>query len=142
MASDDANSIIGQYQYLWGKQGNFRSLWNVAAQFCMPAWDSFIGEFADGVNRNTRIFDSTAVIANERFAACMEAMLTPRAQVWEKSKPDDEELDDVPSVAKYMDTVTKIRFAARTAITACTSMRCSGIPCATARSRSPNSCGR
>jgi hypothetical protein len=113
MASDDANSIIGQYQYLHSKQGNFRALWNVSAQFCMPAWDSFIGEFAEGVNRNTRIFDSTAIIANERFAACMEAMLTPRSQVWEKSKPDDEELDDVPAVAKYMDTVTKIRFAAR-----------------------------
>jgi hypothetical protein len=111
--SDDANSLIQQYQDLWTKQGNFRSLWNVAAQFCMPAWDLFIGEFAEGVNRNTRVFDSTAIIANERFAACMEAMLTPRAQVWEKSKPDDEALDDNPAVAKYMDQVDKIRFAAR-----------------------------
>jgi hypothetical protein len=111
--SDDANSIIQHYQSLWTNQGNFRSLWNVAAQFCMPAWDNFIGDFSEGSNRNTRIFDSTAVIANERFAACMESMLTPRSQIWHKLKPDDEELADVPVVQQYMDQVNKVLFAAR-----------------------------
>ena len=111
--SDDAKSIVSHYQHLWQGQANFRALWNVAAQFCMPAWDNFIGEFAEGVNRNTRIFDSTAVIANERFAAAMEAMLTPRSQIWHKLKADDEELEDVPAVQSYLDQVNKILFAAR-----------------------------
>lgn len=111
--SDDANTLLNDYEQLWQEQSNFRSLWNVAAQFCMPAWDNFIGEFAEGVNRNTRIFDSTAVIANERFAAAMEAMLTPRSQFWEKSVAADEALKDNLRVKRYMDQVTKIRFAAR-----------------------------
>ena len=111
--SDDANSLISHWQSLWQQQANFRALWNVAAQFCMPAWDNFIGEFAEGVNRNTRIFDSTGVLANERFAAAMEAMLTPRSQVWHKLKADDEELEDVPAVQTYLDEVNKILFAAR-----------------------------
>jgi hypothetical protein len=111
--SDDANSIISHFQSLWQQQANFRALWNVAAQFCMPAWDNFIGEFAEGVNRNTRIFDSTAVTANERFAACMESMLTPRSQIWHEVKSDDAMLDDVPSVSRYLDNVNKILFAAR-----------------------------
>jgi Bacteriophage head to tail connecting protein len=111
--SDDANSIISHFQHLWQQQANFRALWNVAAQFVLPAWDNFIGEFAEGVNRNTRIFDSTAVTANERFAACMESMLTPRSQIWHKVKADDESLADVPSVQRYMDQVNKVLFAAR-----------------------------
>jgi Bacteriophage head to tail connecting protein len=111
--SDDANSIISQYSSLWQAQSNFRALWNVAAQFCMPAWDNFIGEFAEGVNRNTRIFDSTAVTACERFAACMESMLTPRSQIWHEIKSDDEALEDVPAVQCYLDQVNKILFAAR-----------------------------
>ena len=111
--SDDANSLIREYDSLWNQQGNFRSLWNVCAQFCMPAWDNFLGEFAEGVNRNTRLFDSTAVVANERFAACMESMLTPRSQVWHKLKPDDDGLDDVPAVQAYLDQVNKILFSAR-----------------------------
>ncbi len=111
--SDDANSLIQEYEFLWSRQANFRNLWNVAAQYCMPAWDNFIGEWAEGVNRNTRIFDSTGVIANERFCAAMEAILTPRSQIWHKVKPDDEELVDVPAVSRYMDTLNKILFGAR-----------------------------
>jgi hypothetical protein len=111
--SDDANSIIQNYESLWTAQSNFRSLWNTTAQYVMPAWDNFVGEFAEGVNRNTRIFDSTAIIANERFAACMEAMLTPRSAVWHKLVADDEALEDVPAVQQYLDAVNKILFGAR-----------------------------
>ena len=111
--SDDANTLIQHYQFLWQQQANFRTLWNTVAQFVMPAWDNFIGEFAEGVNRNTRIFDSTGVIANERFGAAMEAILTPRSQIWHKLAAGDEELDDVPAVAQYLDKVNKILFAAR-----------------------------
>lgn len=111
--SDDANTLIGEYEYLWSRQGNFRMLWTTAAQYVRPAYDNFIGEFAEGVNRNTRIFDSTGVIACERFAAAMEAMLTPRSQVWHKLKADDEELNDSPAVQRYLDRVNKIMFAAR-----------------------------
>jgi len=113
VASDDTNSIVQEYEFLYGKQSNFRTLWNISAQFVMPAWDNFIGEFAEGVNRNTRIFDSTGIIANERFAAAMEAMLTPRSQIWHKLKADDEELNDNPAVQRYLDEVNKILFAAR-----------------------------
>src|SRR5271170_4256908 len=88
-------------------------LWNTAAQYVMPAWDNFIGEFAEGVNRNTRIFDSTAITANERFAAAMESMLTPRSQIWHKLAADDEETNEIPAVKRWMDTVNKILFAAR-----------------------------
>ena len=113
MVGDDAKSIIRDYQNLWQQQANFRTLWNISAQFVMPAWDNFIGEFAEGVNRNTRIFDSTAIIANERFAAAMESILTPRSQIWHKLKAEQEELNDVPAVQQYLDQVNKILFAAR-----------------------------
>jgi hypothetical protein len=111
--SDDANSLVDEYTALYGKQANFRSLWQITAQFVMPAWDNFVSEFSEGVNRNTRIFDSTAIIANERFAAAMEAMLTPRSQIWHKLKADDEALDDHPAVQRYLDELNKILFAAR-----------------------------
>lgn len=111
--SDDANTLINQYQFLWQQQANFRTLWNTVAQFVMPAWDNFIGEFAEGVNRNTRIFDSTAITANARFAAAMEAMLTPRSTVWHKLVATNKELEGVPAVDRYLDQLNKILFAAR-----------------------------
>ncbi len=113
MIGDDAKSLIAAYQALWSAQGNFRVLWNTTAQYVMPAWDNFIGEFAEGVNRNSRLFDSQPIIANERFAAAMESILTPRNSVWHKFTSGDEELDEVPAVARWLDQVTKITFACR-----------------------------
>lgn len=113
MSSDDANSILKHYDYLWSQQSNFRQLWQVTAQYVMPAWDNFVGEFAEGINRNTRLFDQTAITANERFAAAMEQMLTPRTQVWHKLQPWFDELEDDQDSNEYLDQLVKILFGAR-----------------------------
>ena len=111
--SDDANSLLNQYGILWQEQANFRTLWNTTAQFVMPAWDNFIGEFAPGVNRNTRIFDSTAILGNERFGSAMEALGTPRGSTWHKMNPGDEELKDDPETERWLDQVNKILWDSR-----------------------------
>ncbi len=111
--SEEGAQLAREHEALWQKQANFRSLWNVSAQYIMPAWDNFIGEYAQGVNRNTRVFDSTAITANERFAAAMEAMLTPRSGLWHKLSTGDPELDESPAIARWLDQCTKIMFACR-----------------------------
>ena len=111
--NDDANSLVKNWEYLYSQQANFRSLWNTIAQYVMPAWDNFLGDLTEGINRSSRIFDSTGVTANERFAAAMEQMLTPRTQMWHKLAPIDEALEDNDEVQKYLDQVNKILFAAR-----------------------------
>jgi len=88
-------------------------LWNVIAQYVMPAWDNFIGTITEGVIRTTRIFDSTGIMANERFAAAMEGMLTPRTQMWHDIVPADEELKDDEEVQDYCALIRKILFKAR-----------------------------
>jgi head-to-tail connecting protein len=113
MADAIVNDIVQDFDYLWSKQGNFRILWNNTAQFVMPAWDNFVGEFAEGVNRNYRLFESTGMIGNQRFGAVMEAMLTPRSQVWHKLHAEDEEANDRPEVKQWLDRVNRILFAAR-----------------------------
>lgn len=110
---DDCKSIIRNYEKLHSDQANFRMLWNTIAQYVMPAWDNFIGEMTEGVVRTTRLFDATAVSANERFAACMEGLLTPRTQMWHDLVPADEELKDNEEVQAYCSQVRKILFAAR-----------------------------
>ena len=110
---DDAKTLIRHHEYLRGEQANFRQLWNQVAQFVMPAWDNFVGEQAQGVNRNSRLFDSTAVAANERFAAAMEWMLTPRTQEWHGLEPLDERMADDPAVQSQIDQAVKIMFSVR-----------------------------
>lgn len=110
---DDCKSIIRNYEKLHSEQANFRMLWNTIAQYVMPAWDNFIGEMTEGVVRTTRIFDGSAISANECFAAVMESMLTPRTQQWHDITPADEELADDQDVQEYCALVRKILFRAR-----------------------------
>lgn len=109
----DADSIVKEYAWLWSQQANFRMLWDSIAQYVMPGWDNFVGEFAEGVIRTTRLFDATAVTDNERFASIMEGLLTPRTQMWHDIVPADESLADDSEVQNYCSTVRKILFAAR-----------------------------
>lgn len=109
----DVDSIIREYQYLYSEQANFRMLWDSIAQYVMPAWDNFIGEFQQGVIRTTRLFDSTAITSNEYFAATIENLLTPRTQMWHDIRPGDEELQEDEEVQAYCSQVRKILFAAR-----------------------------
>lgn len=111
--SDDVRTLIGHWEKLHSDQANFRMLWNTIAQYVMPAWDNFVGHFSEGIIRTTRIFDSTGVTANERFAAAMEQMLTPRTQMWHDIVPADEALKDDEEVQDYCGQVRKILFAAR-----------------------------
>ena len=113
MADDDAKSLIAEFEFLWSKQGNFRIIWNNTAQFVMPAWDNFVGEFAEGVNRSYRQFEGTGMTANERFGAAMEAMLTPRTQIWHLMRAAEEELNDRPTVKRWLDRLNRILFASR-----------------------------
>ena len=109
----DVSALLRDHSYLWAQQANWRMLWNVIAQYVMPAWDNFIGTLTEGVVRTTRIFDATAISANERFAAAMEQMLTPRTQMWHDIVPADEELKDDEEVQEYCSLVRKTLFAAR-----------------------------
>lgn len=111
--SDDVDLLIAHYGKLWSDQANWRMLWNTIAQYVMPAWDNFIGYFPEGVIRTTRIFDATGVTANERFAAMMEQLLTPRTQMWHDITPASEDLQDDAEVQSYCSQVRKILFAAR-----------------------------
>lgn len=113
MAGDDVNSIIKLYEYLYSQQANFRTLWNEIAQFVMPAWDNFVGETSEGVRRTYRLFDETAVSANERFAAAIQQMTTPQTQRYHKLASTDEHLSDDSETQQYLDELTKILFAAR-----------------------------
>ena len=111
--ADDANSLIREYETLYSDQSNWRSLWNTIAQYVMPAHDSFIGDQTEGVIRTSRIFDSSAITANERFAAIMESLLTPRSQQWHGLTPADAELKENSEVTAYCEAVRDILFTER-----------------------------
>ena len=65
---------------LEGRRSTWDNHWSEVAKLVWPAADEFLTVRPPGDKRSTTIFDATAALALEKFAAAMESMLTPRAQ--------------------------------------------------------------
>jgi L-rhamnose mutarotase len=92
--------------------------WDEVAERCLPRRRGFQNlrdeqPYREGENKSEKIFDSTALLALERFAAAMESMLTPRTQQWHKLAPMQAELKEDQEVQEYLDEVTRLLFAVR-----------------------------
>jgi len=113
MADSRADEIIRRQENMATDRAVFDSHWREIAERILPRADYFRVNRQPGDKHTERIFDATANLALERFAAAMESMLTPRTQQWHKLKTGVPELDENQEVQAYLDEVTKILFQVR-----------------------------
>lgn len=66
-----------------------------------------------GAKSTERIFDVTAPLAADRFAAACESMITPRTQRWHSLAPADPGARDVKAIKDWCEEATDVLFAAR-----------------------------
>lgn len=111
--SDDVNSILNHQAQLASERVNFDTWWQQIAYRVMPAEAQFTVQTEQGVHRTERLFSGKAVSANERFAAVMEDLLTPRTQMWHALAPENEELAESQAVKAFFESVNKVLFSMR-----------------------------
>lgn len=108
-----ADEVLRVQGDLEGQRSTWESHWSEVAERVLPRMDQFKGPRTPGEKHQERIFDSTAPLALERFAAAMESYLTPRTQQWHRLRAVDEDLRQDHEVSVYLDTVTDILFGSR-----------------------------
>jgi hypothetical protein len=109
-----AQDIIRQHSQMEGERGTWENHWKEIAERILPRQDWFqASNKTQGDKRTEKMFDATASLALERFAAAMESMLTPRTQHWHKLKVTDSYLSKNKQVNQYLDEVTQILFQVR-----------------------------
>lgn len=113
MSDSRADDIIRRQEKMATDRAVFDSHWREIAERILPRADYFRVNRQPGDKHTEKIFDSTANLALERFAAAMESMLTPRTQRWHKLRTGVEELDQNQEVKEYLDQVTSILFQVR-----------------------------
>jgi hypothetical protein len=113
MSDSRADDIIRRQEKMATDRAVFDSHWREIAERILPRADYFRVNRQAGDKHTEKIFDSTANLALERFAAAMESMLTPRTQRWHKLRTGVEELDQNQEVKEYLDQVTSILFQVR-----------------------------
>lgn len=114
MADETAERLIQQHEKLKTTRTTFENHWDSIAPLVLPRQDDFFGQHRpQGEERTEEIFDGTAPLALERFAAAVESLLTPRNQKWHTLKATLPELNENQEVKEYFDRVTNILFQAR-----------------------------
>ena len=114
MAESNADDIIREYEQMEADRGVWEEHWREIAERVLPRQNWFsASDKTPGEKRTEKIFDATAGLALERFAAAMESMLTPRTMRWHKLTTSDPDLDDDPTIQAYLDEVTDILFQVR-----------------------------
>lgn len=108
-----AGELLRRHDQLKSERANWETHWQEIAERILPRQDDFNQKRQGGEKRTEKIFDATAALALERFAAAMESMLVPRTQRWHKLRTNNEEINDDPDVREWFDEVTKLLFGYR-----------------------------
>lgn len=113
MAGDDVKTLLDHESTLRSKRSNFENWWQQIAYRVRPAEAQFTTVTEQGEKRTERLFHSGAAIANDRFAAVLEDLLTPRSQIWHDLKPEDDEIAEDSEVARYLERLNKLAWSVR-----------------------------
>lgn len=124
MTDSDSNAeeIVREYNELATARSGYDSLYQQVAQRIWPAYSNTFGQGQTPVKNTapnySEIFDSTATIGLNRFAAILDSLLTPRNSTWHKLESTDPYLNKQRRVALWLDVATRACFKYRYAPTA------------------------
>jgi len=87
------------------ERSHFESHWEEIAELVSPRKDGFLGGKQRGEKKMARVFDPTAIHANDLLAAGMHGMATNPAAKWFSLRLVTDELNDDMEVMEYLSTV-------------------------------------
>ena len=114
MSDERARELVRQAQGLKTERSTFETHWQDIADVMRPqAYPFTTTETDQGKKRTAKMFDAVPPLALEKHAAVLEALLSPRNQVWSKLATTDEALQEDIEVQRYLDAVNKLLFRVR-----------------------------
>ena len=105
--------IFKRFELLQRSRGTWESHWEEIAERVLPRSAVFTGQREAGDKRTAKLFDATASLALERFAAAVESLLTPRGARWHTLRTSNQALNRDNDVRLYFDQVEQAMFAHR-----------------------------
>lgn len=106
--------IVEDVEKLKADRSNFETYWEEISERVDPnSKGLFTGKQTPGEKRDQLVFDSTPIIALQRFAAILDSLLTPRNQKWHKIVPSNIDLMKDRETRVWFETVNDILFKYR-----------------------------
>lgn len=113
-----AEEICAEYQRLAGDRGTLESHWREIADRVVPSHRSAFNTMRGGIDskgqkQSEHVFDSTASIALNRFAAILDSLLTPRNQTWHRLVPSNPKLTKDRRTRLWFEDLNRLLFKHR-----------------------------
>lgn len=111
-----ADEVIREFDRLWLSRGVFESHWDEIARRIWPNTSMSFNALnlrTPGQKRTQDLFDSTAALSLNRFAAILDSLLTPRNGKWHQLTTSDSALNRNRQVQLYFEECTNILFRER-----------------------------
>ena len=117
MSDERARHLVRMASGLKTDRSTFETHWQDIADVMRPQAYPFTTDGGQsvqpGTKRTNKMFDSVPPLALEKHAAVLEALLSPRNQVWSKLAVSDEAMQEDIEVQRYLDAVNKLLFRVR-----------------------------
>lgn len=114
---DRALKVLSEFNYLYGMRGNWNSHWTEIAQRVYPDHSFLFQNYSQltqmGDKRMTQVYDSTGILALQRFGAILDSLLTPRNQFWHQLKANDPLIQRNQACRFWFEQVNQILFDQR-----------------------------
>lgn len=105
-------SVIRRHGKLESTRKNWESVWQELATYILPRKGVVTIKRSPGAKNTDRLFDSTAIHANELLAASMQGTLTSGAVRWFRLRMQDKQLNEDKDVALWLeDTADRMYLA-------------------------------
>ena len=110
-----ADEILAQHGAMVSDRSVFESHWRELEMRLSYKGQHFLTDnnTTPGQKSTQHIFDVTAPLACDRFAAACESMITPRTQRWHTLAPADPDLKEVKAIKDWCEEATSVLFSAR-----------------------------
>jgi hypothetical protein len=109
--------VLKEFEQLQTDRGTLEEHWTEIAERVEPSHSKLFeskGEKVTEGEKNTHeLFDSTAAIALNRFAAILDSLLTPRNQTWHRLSVSDKSLEKNRDVRLWLDDLNALLFKTR-----------------------------
>lgn len=110
---ETAQRIIREFGMEQGKRGVWESHWQEIAERIWPGMSWKFNPYwytTPGAKKNQFVYDSTATLSLNKFAAILDSLLTPRSNTWHSLCAVDAKLNKRSDVRSWFDTATRQLF--------------------------------
>jgi hypothetical protein len=107
-----ANRVVKKWERLYNRDANYRILCQDVADYIIPRRSNIITQLSPGMKQTTKLYDSTAIHANELLAASMKQAITPANSQWFSLRIRNEELMENTDIVRWLESCAKKMFLA------------------------------